>query len=87
MLEFLFRLEYKRRSLRRRVLDNCTDLDRRFFGIAALIFFVALFPMLLAPPAAVAVAPPEAVVVGSLILLGFLLSATIVLLPVGLIFF
>lgn len=41
--------------------------------------------MLIAPPVAVAAAPPEAVAVGGLILVGFIMCATIVLAPIGLI--
>jgi hypothetical protein len=85
MLQLLVRLECKRQAfLRRRLLQNLGS-GSAYLGIAGLIFFVCLFPMLIAPPAAVAEAPPEAVVVGGLIFVGFLMCATIVLAPLGLV--
>lgn len=83
MVEMLFRMECVRQEVRETLLRQFGDLDQRFLGIAGLIFFVALFPMLIAPPAAVAEAPPEAVAVGALVLVGFLLIATVILAPLG----
>ena len=85
MLELLVQLECKRQAfIRRRLIQNLGS-GTAYWGIAALIFFTSLFPMLVAPPAAVAAAPPEAVAVGGLILAGFLMCATIVLAPIGLV--
>ena len=41
--------------------------------------------MLIAPPVAVAETPPAAVAVGALVLVGFVMCATIILAPVGLV--
>ena len=85
MFELLVRFECQSQSfIRRRLLCNVGHSGHAYFGIAGLIFFIALFPMLVAPPAAVAAAPPEAVAVGGLIFVGFIMCATIVLAPVGL---
>ncbi len=86
MVELLVRLEYRRQALRKRVLGSLTDLDRSFFGLAALIFF-AFLPTIVAPAVAAAAAPPESVVVGALILIGTILCATVIAAPVGLVFF
>ena len=86
MLQLLIRLEYKRQDfIRSKLMLNFVNSATAYFGIAGLIFFIALFPMLISPPVAVAEAPPEAVVVGGLILVGFLMCATVVLAPVGLV--
>jgi hypothetical protein len=86
MFELLVRFECRRQAfIRRRLLRNIGDSGHAYFGIAGLIFFLCLFPMLIAPPVAVAAAPPEAVAVGGLILVGFIMCATIVLAPIGLI--
>ena len=88
MFELLVRFECKRQAfIRRRLLRNIGDSGDTYLGIAGLIFFLCLFPMLVVPPAALAVAPPAAVVVGALVLLGFVMCATIILAPVGLILF
>ena len=85
MLELLVRLECKRQALIRRRLVQNFGSGPAYWGIAGLIFFISVFPMLLAPPTTVATAPPEAVLVGGLILGGFVLCATIFLAPVGLV--
>ncbi len=85
MLELLVQLECKRQAfIRRRLIQNLGS-GPAYWGIAALIFFTSLFPMLISPPVAVAASPPEAVAVGGLILGGFILCATIFLAPVGLV--
>lgn len=85
MLQLLIRLECKRQALiRRRLVQNLSS-GPAYWGIAALIFFICLFPMLVAPPVALAEAPPEAVVVGALIFVGFLMCATIIMAPLGLV--
>lgn len=85
MLELLVRLECKRQAfIRRRLVQNFGS-GPAYWGIAGLIFFVSLFPMIVAPPVTLATAPPEAVAVGGLILIGFILCATIVLAPLGLV--
>jgi len=86
VLELLVRLECKRQACRRRLLGHFTDLDRRYFGLAALIFF-AFLPTIMAPALAAAATPPEAVVVGALIFAGCLLCATVIAAPIGLVFF
>ena len=86
MLELLIRLECKRQACRRRLLGHFTNLDRSYFGLAALIFF-AFLPAIVQPALAAAEAPPEAVVVGALILIGCILCATIIAAPIGLVFF
>jgi hypothetical protein len=86
VFELLVRFECQTQAfIRRRLLRNIGDSGHAYFGIAGLIFFVSLFAMLIAPPVAVAEAPPEAVIVGGLILGGFLMCATIVLAPIGLV--
>jgi hypothetical protein len=86
MFELLVRFECQRQAfIRRRLLRNIGDSGHAYFGIAGLIFFMCLFPMLIAPPVAVAEAPPAAVAVGALVLTGFVMCATIILAPVGLI--
>ena len=88
MFELLVRFECKRQAfIRRRLLCNIGDSGHTYFGIAGLLFFLCLFPMLVVPPAALAVAPPAAVAVGTLVLVGFVMCATIILAPVGLILF
>ncbi len=85
MLELLVRLECKRQAfIRRRLIQNLGS-GSAYWGIAGLIFFVSLFPLLIAPPAGAAAAPPEATLVGGLILGGFILCATIVGIPIGLV--
>ena len=84
MLELMVRLECKRQALIRRRLAQKLGSGHAYWGIAGLIFFISLFPMLVAPPVALAGAPPEAVAVGGLVLAGFALCATIIGLPVGL---
>ena len=84
MLELLVRLECKRQAfIRRRLIQNIGS-SPAYWGIAALIFFISLFPMIIAPPVTLAAAPPEAVAVGALILTGFVLCATIIGAPLGL---
>lgn len=86
MFGWLVWLECERQAfIERKLLPNIGDSSHAYFGIAGLIFFLCLFPMLVAPPVAVAEAPPAAVVVGSLVLVGFVMCATIILAPVGLI--
>ena len=85
MLELLVQLECKRQAfIRRRLIQNIGS-SPAYWGIAALIFFISLFPMIIAPPVTLAAAPPEAVAVGGLILAGFLMCATIFLAPIGLV--
>ena len=85
MLQLLVQLECKRQAfIRRRLIQNIGS-SPAYWGIAALIFFISLFPMIIAPPVTLAAAPPEAVAVGGLILAGFLMCATIFLAPIGLV--
>ena len=84
MLELLVRLECKRQDLiRKRALRHFSNTGTSFWGIAGLIFFISLFPLLLTAPAAPAEVPPEATLVGGLILAGFVMCATVVGAPVG----
>jgi len=86
MLELLVRLECKRQELiSRRLLRRSGESGTSFWGIASLIFFLFLFPMIISPPVAVAEAPPEAVIVGVLVTLGLIFCGTIFLAPVGLV--
>jgi hypothetical protein len=86
MLQLVARLEYERQAfIRRRLLRNLGASGPAYWGIAGLLFFLFLFPMIIAPPVALAEAPPEAVAVGGLVVAGFVLCATIILAPVGLI--
>ena len=64
MLQLLFQLECKRQAFIRRRLVQDLGSHTAYWGIAGLLFFIFLFPMIIAPPAAIAEAPPEAVVVG-----------------------
>lgn len=83
MLQLILQLECKRQALiRKRLLANLSS-GPAYWGIAGLLFFMYLFPMLTAPPVALAAAPPEALLVGGLILGGFVLVGTIFLAPVG----
>jgi len=85
MLQLLVRLECKRQDLiSKRLLRHLGEPGTAFGGIAGLIFFISLFPMLVAPPVALAEAPPEAVTVGALVLTGLAFCATIVGAPIGL---
>jgi len=86
MLQLLVRLECKRQDLiRRRLLQHLGESGTSFWGIAGLIFFLFLFPIIISPPVAVAETPPEAVIVGVLVTVGLTLCATIFLAPVGLV--
>jgi hypothetical protein len=86
MLELLVRLECKRQDLiRKRALRQIGESGTSFWGIASLIFFISLFPLLIAAPAAAAATPPEAGLVGGLTLAGFVLCATVVGAPIGLV--
>jgi hypothetical protein len=84
LLELLIRLEYRRQTFRRKLLDGAGDLDGCFLGLAALIFF-AYLPTIAAPAAAAAAAPPEAVAVGALVMIGCIFCATIIGAPLGLV--
>ena len=84
MLKFLVGLELKRQAIiRKKYLQNLSS-GSAFWGIAGLIFFVSLFPLLISAPVAAAEAPPEAGAVGGLVLAGFVLCATVVGAPIGL---
>lgn len=86
MLELLVRLECKRQDLsKKRALRQIGESGNSFWGIAGLVFFISLFPLLIAAPAAAAAAPPEAGLVGGLVLAGFILCATVVGAPIGLV--
>jgi hypothetical protein len=88
MLELLVRLECKRQDLiSRRFLRHLGESGTSFWGIAGLIFFLFLFPMIISPPVAVAETPPEAVIVGVLVSVGLFMCATIVGAPIGLLLF
>ena len=86
MLQLLARLECERQAfIRRRLIQNLGQSGTAYWGIAGLLFFLFLFPMIIAPPVALAEAPPEAVLVGGLVVAGFIMCATIILAPVGLV--
>lgn len=85
MLEILIRLEYKRQALRKDVLKHFSDADPGLYAIGGVIAF-ALSTGLIVPATAAATAPPEVVAIGVAISLGLVLSATVILLPVGLFF-
>jgi hypothetical protein len=87
MLELIIPFEFVQQALISRLPGDFVSLDRKFFGLAGLFFFLYLFPMIIAPPVALAEVPVEAVLVGGLILAGFVLCATIVLAPIGFILF
>jgi len=85
MLELLVRLECKRQDLiSRMLLRRSGEPGTAFWGVAGLLFFLFLFPMIISPPVALAGTPPEAAAVGSLILAGLVCCATIVGAPIGL---
>ena len=77
MRELLVRLAYKRRNYRKRVRAHFTGGDRRFFGIAALVLIMSL-----TQPIAIGWYVGEA---GGIVVMGLLLAATIILLPIALI--
>ena len=85
MLELTIPFEFMKQALLRRLADGSFGTEMRDFGIAVFLFFIYLFPMIIAPPVSLAEAPVEAVLVGGLALAGLLLCATIVLAPVGLV--
>jgi len=86
MLQLMVRLECKRQDLiSKRLLRHLGEPSTAFWGIAGIIFFISLFPMLVAPPVALAEAPPEAVAVGGLVAVGLFMCATIVGAPIGLV--
>ncbi len=82
MRELLVRLEYKRRNYRKRVKAHFTDGDRRFLGIAGLVLLVSLFrPFSLGWYTGWYLGE-----VGGIVVIALLLAATIVLIPVALVF-
>ena len=87
MMWLLRRLERKRVTCRKRVMAHFADLDRRFCGLAVFVFFFSLLPIIMFPPAEAVLVIPEAVAVGALVFVGCIFAATIILLPVALIFF
>jgi hypothetical protein len=85
MLELLVRLECMRQGLiRKRALRQVGESGTFFWGLAGLVFFITLFPLLVTAPAAVETVPPDAELCGGLILAGFILCATVVGAPLGL---
>ena len=77
MFEVLFRLEYKRRVLRRRVLGMFRQRDDSYLGIALIVLVITpILPIALAP---------LSIVAGCCLLIGGALLLTIVLAPAGLI--
>jgi hypothetical protein len=85
MLELLVRLECKRQDLiRKRALRQIGESGIPFWGIAGLVFFVSLFPLVVTAPVGVAEIPADATLCGGLILAGFILCATVVGAPLGL---
>lgn len=87
MFELLVQLKLRRQAfIRRRLPRNESGSDHSYFAIASLIFFLSL-PLIVCPPVALVEAPPAAVVIAVLVVLGFILCATIVLAPIGLILF
>ena len=86
MQELILPFEFVKQALiMRRLAGDSIGADRSYLGVAVFIFFLYLFPMIIAPPIALAEAPVEAVLVGGLALAGFVLCATIILAPIGLI--
>lgn len=77
MRELLVRLEYKRRNYRKRVRAHFIGGDRRFFGIAGLVLLMSL-----TQPVAIGWYLGE---VGGIVVMGLLLAATIILIPVALV--
>ena len=82
MRELLVRLEYKRRNYRKRVKAHFTDGDRRFFGVAVLVLLVSL----LRPFSPGWYTGWYLGEVGGIVVIALLLAATIVLIPVALVF-
>ena len=84
MRELLVRLEYKRRNYRKRVKAHFTDGDRRFFGVAVLVFLVSLFFR----PASIGWYTGWYLgETGGIVVIAVLLAFTVFLLPVALVFF
>ena len=86
MLEVLIRLEHKRKALRRRALGHFGDRTPPLYAMAGVIA-IALATGAIVPPAAAATAPPEITAIAVAIGIGLVLSCTVILLPVGLLFF
>ena len=84
MVELLIRLEYKRQALRRRVLGNFTDAERRFLFLGAFGVFMYLFSAFVAPGLAPFTLLPAGVVIGLFVLLGIW---AIVIPPVAIVWF
>ncbi len=77
MRELLVRLAYKRRNYRKRVRAHFTGGDRRFFGIAGLILLMSF-----TQPAGFGWYLGET---AGIVVIGLLLAATIILIPVALV--
>lgn len=85
MQELILPFEFVKQTLIRRLAGDSIGAHMSYFGVAVFLFFLYLFPMIIAPPVALAEAPVEAVLVGGLALAGFVLCATVILTPIGLI--
>jgi hypothetical protein len=77
--ELLVRLAYKRRNYRKRLRAHFTGGDRRFFGVAVLVLLTSLLR-----PYDICWYLGET---GGIVVMGLLLAATIILIPVALVFF
>ena len=85
MLDIVVRLECKRQNLvKERSLQQFGHSINSLWGLAGLVFFVTLFPLVVTAPAAVETVPDAASLLGGLILAGFILCATVVGAPLGL---
>lgn len=80
MLGLLVQLELKRQALRKRVLAGVARGDR-CLTLGGLVFLIAI----LATPALAAALGPLSILAGGFLILGGLLTLTLVFAPVGLI--
>lgn len=84
MLQLMVRLECRRQGLiRKMALRQIGESGMSLWGIAGLLFFVALFPLLVTAPVSVAEVPSLVEFVGGLAGVGLVLCLTIVGAPIG----
>lgn len=87
MFELMVRLELKRQVIRKRLLRNTSDSGDSYYALAALIALVSVPVCCICPPLVVIEAPLACMAVFGLVLVGLFMCFTIILAPVGFLFF
>jgi len=87
MFELMVRLELKRQAIRKRLLSNTSDSGDSYFALAALIALVSVPVCCVCPPLVLIEAPVAATAVVGLVIVGLFMCFTIILAPVGFLFF